>query len=148
MIFFCHTAWVIVWPAGLCTFSTRGLEPVCPSAIMGLPNRSLCLNDRPFICVSGLSSDTTLMALTSCKLRQLAVWECEPACMRGRVSALDQRGSCPYLHGGWSSNPCLFCFSTRGECPTRMHTAHLQPHTLAHVRPEKGCSAASVEKKG
>lgn len=37
-------------------------------------NSSLCLNDRPFICVSALSSYMTLMALTSCKPQQLAVW--------------------------------------------------------------------------
>lgn len=36
-------------------------------------NSSLYLNDRPFICLSALSSYMTLMALTSCKPQQLAV---------------------------------------------------------------------------
>lgn len=75
------TAQSSVWPAGPCNFPARGLEPVRPSAMMSLPISSLCLNDRPFICASALSSDTTLMALTSCKLRQLAVWERERACV-------------------------------------------------------------------
>lgn len=52
-------------------------------------NSSLCLNDRPFICASALSSYMTLMALTSCKLQQLAVWERECAWVRERV---DERG--------------------------------------------------------
>lgn len=50
-------------------------HPTCLSISDYKPsNSSLCLNDRPFICVSALSSYMTLMALTSCKPQQLAVW--------------------------------------------------------------------------
>ena len=86
-------------------------------------NSSLCLNDRPFICLSALSSYMTLMALTSCKPQQLAVWvhECVSVCVR--VCRWTDR---ELLVPAWwcGSNPCLFCSSTRRECPTHTHTRH------------------------